>query len=129
MLTFITVLVKKSILIKTQSLNRGFKMKYLLIAVLVLSASSISMDVFAAEQKIIFCAEGYKYGNELSDIDSCQKECFVKCELNGLLSDGWKIDTKMAKEITKETWKSFWFFQSGCTCTGTEYVLSKEEKN
>jgi hypothetical protein len=100
-------------------------MKYLLIAILVLSASSVSLYAFAAEQKIIFCVEGYRYGNELSDAESCKKECYVGCNINGLLSEGWKINTKMTKNITNNEWKNFLLFKSGCTCTGTEYALSK----
>ena len=101
-------------------------MKYLIIAVLIVSASAVSADAFAAGQKIVFCAEGIKYGNESSDADSCKKECFVACSLNGLLSEGWEIDSKRPKDVTKTEWTNFLFFKSGCTCTGTEYVLSKE---
>ena len=103
-------------------------MKYLLIAVLVVSAACVSPDAFAAGQQIIFCAEGFKYGNESSDADSCKKECFVGCNLTGLLSEGWEIDSKKPKEVTKKEWLNFLFFESGCTCTGTEYVLTKEEE-
>ena len=103
-------------------------MKYLLIAVLIVSASAVSPDAFAAGQKIVFCAEGIKYGNESSDADSCKKECFVACSLNELLAEGWEIDTKRPKEIIKTEWTNFLFFETGCTCTGTEYVLSIEEK-
>ena len=103
-------------------------MKYLIIAVLIVSASAVSADAFAAGQKIVFCAEGIKYGNESSDADSCKKECFVACSLNGLLSEGWEIDSKRPKDVTKTEWTNFLFFKSGCTCTGTEYVLSKEGK-
>ena len=102
-------------------------MKYLLLAVLISSASAATAHVFAAEQKTIFCAEGIKYGNESSDADSCKKECFVGCNLEGLLSEGWKIDTKKTKEITREKWTNFLLFESGCTCTGSEYVLTREE--
>lgn len=104
-------------------------MKYLLIALLILFASGVSLDAFATEQKIIFCADGYKYGYESVDADSCKKECFVACNLYSLLSDGWIIETKMPKEITNTEWKNYWLWQSGCTCTGTQYVLSKDEKD
>ena len=100
-------------------------MKYQFVAVLLLSVSFVSLDAFATEQKIIFCVDGYKYGNESSDAESCKKECYVGCNLNGLLSDGWKIDTKITKDITNTEWKNFLLFKSGCTCTGTEYSLSK----
>jgi len=102
--------------------------KYLLIAVLIVSAPAVPPDAFAAGQRIVFCADGIKYGNESSDADSCKKECFVACSLNELLSEGWGIDSKKPKEVTRTEWTSFLFFESGCTCTGTEYVLSKEEK-
>jgi hypothetical protein len=103
-------------------------LKYLLVAVLIVSASAVSADAFAGGRKVIFCAEGFKYGNESSDADSCKKECFVGCNLNGLLSEGWKIDTKKPREITREKWMNFLLFESGCTCTGTEYELTKGEE-
>lgn len=102
-------------------------MKYLVLAVLISFTAAVSADVCAAEQKSIFCAEGIKYGNESSDAESCKKECFVGCNLEGLLSEGWKIDTKRPKEITREKWINFLLFESGCTCTGSEYVLTREE--
>ena len=106
-------------------------MKYLLIAVLVLSASSVSQKAFA-EQKIIFCAEsssyrkGYKsdFGQSKCN-DACAEE--VDCGRDGLLSEGWKIDTTMQKERIKEFSKKYPFV-GDCTCKGTQYVLSMVEK-
>jgi hypothetical protein len=99
-------------------------MKCLLIAILLLFSAEISL---ADEQKRVFCADGYKFGIESMDEESCKKECFVSCSLNDLLSRGWKIESKKSKEITKVPWKNYLLFKSGCTCQGTQYVLLKVE--
>lgn len=100
-------------------------MKYLLIAVVVLSAAIFSLEAFA-EQKSIFCSETYKHGS--SSEESCQDGCSKKCDLNGLIADGWKIDTNMPREIIEQPSHGDGKMSIGCTCIGTQYVLSKTEK-
>lgn len=101
-------------------------MKYLLIAVLALSASSVSMDAFAV-QKIIFCAETVTVRPyDATTVPLCEQKCGVDCRLDGLISEGWKIDTNMTKQVPLKEWPLEKFNQ--CICNGTQYVLSKVEK-
>ena len=88
------------------------------------ASDALSVDALDNKQKIIFCVDSYKYG--LTNEDSCKKECYVKCDLNGFILEGWKIDNKIPKEITKVEWTNYLLFKSGCTCIGMEYVLSKD---
>ena len=111
-------------------------MKYLLIAVLALSALSVSLKAFGG-QKIIFCGETSSYRPVYKGDDgaeNCNKVCAGKtrdCGLNDLLVEGWKIDANMAKTIPMpipEPIKVETSFMGICSCNGTQYVLSKVEK-
>jgi len=106
-------------------------MKYLLVAVLVLSASSASIDAFA-EQKIIFCGETISYrkydqSDSVGDV-YCSAACKSEpdCNRDGLLSEGWKIDITMPKSKRMTATQRFSFLGS-CTLNGTQYVMSKAE--
>jgi hypothetical protein len=102
-------------------------MKCMLIVMLLLSALGVSQKALA-DQKIVFCVDTYKYGWKTGKA-SCGPKCDVDCGLKYLLQDQWKIDATTPKEIIEENW---WGFNSneehGCTCVGTQYVLSKVEK-
>jgi FtsZ-binding cell division protein ZapB len=110
-------------------INSGevLQMKYLLVAVLL--SVSVFSSVSYAEQQILFCTDTYKYGWKTGQ-KSCGNRCDIDCGLNNLLQDKWKIDATTPKEIIKENW---WGLDSnqeyGCTCVGTQYVLSKAESN
>ncbi|MBC7961616.1 MAG: hypothetical protein H7Y05_01585 [Steroidobacteraceae bacterium] len=98
-------------------------MKYLLIAVLVLSPLGVSLDA-VAEQKILFCSEGYRSTESFAE-SRCLTACTIDCDLKGLLSNGWKIDTNMPKRITPPSNDVLELMY--CECTGTQYVLSKSD--
>ncbi len=98
-------------------------MKYL-IAVVLLFAMDISLEANATEQKTVFCAQTYKYAQYEPD---CAAKC-GDCGLQNLLSEGWIVVLKTPKEIIKEEWWSGGGINFGCTCIGTQYVLSKGEK-
>jgi FtsZ-binding cell division protein ZapB len=109
-------------------------MKVLSIAVLLFSISIFKLDAFA-EQKMIFCGETYRQAENhdlawmLRKETVCKDACMKDCELDKLLSVGWKIDTNMHKEIIKEEWMiAGRSYIRGCTCNGIQYVLSKAEK-
>lgn len=102
-------------------------MKCMLIVMLLLSALGVSQKALA-DQKIIFCTDTYKYGWATGQ-KSCGSKCDVDCGLNNLLQDQWKIDATTPKEIIKDNWMGVYSNQEyGCTCVGTQYVLSKVEK-
>lgn len=111
-------------------------MKNILTAMLVLSSLGVSLDAFA-EQKIIFCGETSSYRPYYKGDDgdrNCNNVCASStknCGLDDLLARGWKIDANMAKTIpmkSPEPLAADTFFIGNCTCNGTHYVLSKEEK-
>lgn len=95
-------------------------MRSLLIGVLLLITAA-SQGAYAAEQKILFCCDSYEYG--YFSKETCKPKCDVACGLQDLLSDGWSIVSTAPKKIVKQDW--FDGEKFGCTCVGTQYVLSK----
>lgn len=111
-------------------------MKKLLIAVLVLSALSVSLEAFA-EQETVFCGEtsSYRAGRcvEQMFVDDCNRSCtanYSSCGLEPLLADGWKVDATMLKGLRTKSnmYDTKVWYDGVCTCNGTQYVLSKVEK-
>lgn len=123
-------------------------MKRFLIAVLVLSVLGVSLEAYA-EQKIIFCGDTSSYQKSYQYDDDgrrqCNNFCALKtknCGLNDLLAEGWKIDANMVKTIPMELppvpqsmessdfvkYVNEFMFSGTCSCSGTQLVLSKDEK-
>ena len=105
-------------------------MKKIVFIIFILIAAS---NVYAAEQKIIFCSSSYKAQGV--DVPLCPSYCRNTCELNTLLSNNWKIESSSFSEVVQLTWHSAGGFgalayeSSGCTCLGTQYVLSLNSDN
>ncbi len=56
------------------------------------------------EQKILFCADSIRCGSKTRE-SHCKEKCQkYSCDLNALLSDGWRVTTTAAKEIMEEKW-------------------------
>jgi hypothetical protein len=102
-------------------------MKYLLIAAMLISATSVPMVSFA-EQKIVFCSEEYSAGNKYF-MSKCGAACTTDCDLDNLLTNGWKIDTNMPKKIQPPSMTEVEAALYGCVCKGTQYVLSNADNN
>jgi len=110
------------------------------VAVILLLAS----NAFSAEstQKLVFCVDKFNYGgltNESDCFKMCQKHT---CDLESLLTDGWRIIASSPKEIIEQNWtyvnaetlrlidpkKPARPGYLGCTCIGTQYVVEKMEQ-
>lgn len=85
----------------------------------------------ATGKKIVFNTEKIKYESG-TGAERCRDKCGRRSgpDVKSLLAQGWKIASSSSKDVIGE---QYWYAPCntckphGCICTGTEYVLEKNE--
>lgn len=100
-------------------------MKWLTVTLGITCSIALCTVAQARDQKIIFNTERFSFAENTLE-QSCRDTCLrlSSIDVDEYLDNGWKIVNSMPKEKIGEEYLRY--SGTGCTCTGTQYVVEKK---